>query len=177
MIQTKAKGLKLEVNGSVLAVARRPLLAELEPALRGIALSDSPVLVRADPFDADHVVQRLHVLSRRAELPLQSVHHERDVTSLLGALGKDGEACSEARGTWALHHVHWWSMDRQLDLAALLEDLDTARLHGRLGHHHIPRIVVVSGLGERLGKLEPTLEQRLTFFHLTISPNLEKGLH
>jgi len=60
-------GLALRVNGSLLAVGRRPRLVELEAPLRGIALSDSPVLLRADTQDGGWIIQRLHALGVRPD--------------------------------------------------------------------------------------------------------------
>lgn len=175
MIENASTGLALKVNGSVLAVARRPQLQELEPALRGIALSDSPVLVCGDSLDANHVVERLHVLSRRSHLPLRSVHSQREAEPLLRAIHETGDVRTDALGTWALHNVHWWSPEEQLDLAAILAELDEARLHGRLAHQRIPRVLVITRLGDKPGKLEPDLEQRLTFFNVTVQAANRKG--
>src|SRR5688572_27529704 len=87
--QAKAKAagpdaLTLRVNGAVLAVARRPALSEIDQALRGIALSDSPVLVSAKrDDDKTAIASRLHSLGRRKDMPLRICKNEEEAKSLL----------------------------------------------------------------------------------------------
>lgn len=170
---TKDTGLALRVNGSLLAVGRRPELAELEPALRGIALSDSPVLLRADNQDGGWIIQRLHGLGRRGELPCRTCHTAVDAEDLLEAVDDSGEVSPDVAGTWALFNVHWWSVDRQEQLASLLSKMDEGRLHGRLRHEHIPRVVVTVSPELKQTKLQPELERRLAYFN--VSAGRHKG--
>jgi len=160
-------GLALRVNGSLLAVGRRPRLVELEAPLRGIALSDSPVLLRADTQDGGWIIQRLHALGRRADLPCRTCHTAVEAEPLLEAVDGSGDVSSETAGTWALFNVHWWSEDRQMQLASVLSKLDEGRLHGRLRHVHIPRVVVTVSPDFKQTKLQPDLERRLAYFNVS----------
>jgi hypothetical protein len=170
---TKAKNagpdaMTLRVNGAVLAVAKRPALAELDGALRGIALSDSPVLISARREDDRAVIaSRIHTLGRRRELPLRVCLREDEAKPLLvGAL--DERTGTDVRGTWALHGVGTWSSEMQHGLAAFLRALDEWRLHGRIAHERIPRVVVIEGPDGR-AKLDPELVKRLSFFDVAAS--------
>jgi hypothetical protein len=160
-------GLALRVNGSLLAIGRRPRLDELDPPLRGIALSDSPVLLRADTQDGGWIIQRLHGLGRRSAFPCRTCHTAVEAEPLLEAVDPSGEVSSEVAGTWALFNVHWWSCDRQDQLASVLSKLDEGRLHGRLRHIHIPRVIVTVSPEFKQSKLQPELERRLAYFNVT----------
>src|SRR5688500_8957650 len=93
--QNTADAINLKINGSLLAIGKRPSLNELDAPLRGVALSDSPVLVRATrESDRTHLTGRLHALSRRRDLPLYVCKNVADARSLI----KSG-----SRGTWALY--------------------------------------------------------------------------
>lgn len=168
---TTDTGLALRVNGSLLAVGRRPSLLELEPALRGIALSDSPVLLRADTQDGGWIIQRLHGLGRRSALPCRTCHTAVDAEELLEAVDESGEVDPRVAGSWALFNVHWWSADRQDQLASLLSKLDEGRLHGRLRHEHIPRVIVTVSPDFKQTKLQPELERRLAYFNVSAGRN------
>lgn len=152
--------INLRVNGALLAVGKRPSLNELDAPLRGVALSDSPVLLRASrDEDRAHVTGRLHALGRRSELPLHVCKNVDEARALI----KNG-----ARGTWALYDVAAWSEQEQASLANLLAQFDQHRLHGHLAHDRIPRVVVVEG-AESAAKLAPELAQRLAFFDIAIA--------
>ncbi|MGF1510203.1 MAG: hypothetical protein ACFB9M_11955 [Myxococcota bacterium] len=168
-------GLALRVNGSLLAVGRRPALAELNPALRGVALSDSPVLVQAEPQDANLIIERIHTLGRRSEMPSRTCHTDVDAVVLLDAIHSSGDVKPDALGSWALFNVHWWSETKQKELAGVLEELDEGRLHGRLRHERIPRVVVAMSPELKSSRLIPVLDQRLNYFHISVSEHRGRG--
>lgn len=154
------EGLDLRVNGSLLCTARRPALCELDAPLRGVALSDSPVLIRASQKDdRDHVTGRLHALGSRRALPLHVCRKIDDARALL----KSG-----AHGTWALQDVGAWSDAEQIALAKLLAAFDQHRLHGNLSRAELPRIVVTES-SDGCSKLHPELAQRLAFFNIALA--------
>jgi len=150
----------LRVNGELVCSARRPRLGALDAPLRGVALSDSPVLIRASrEEDRIHVAGRLHALGRRRALPM----HECRSVAEARALVKSG-----AHGTWALFDVAAWSDGEQRNLARLIALFDQHRLHGNLAREELPRIVVIES-SDSGGKLRPELEQRLAFFNIAIA--------
>jgi hypothetical protein len=168
-------GLALKVNGSLLAVGRRPALSELGPALRGVALSDSPVLVQAEPQDAAYIMDQLHRLGRRSALPCRTCHTDLDAEALFEAIHDSGDVDPRALGSWVLNNVHWWSEERQVQLADVLNGLDEGRLHGRLRHERIPRVMVSVSPDVRTRKLIPELGQRLAYFHILASESRSQG--
>jgi hypothetical protein len=152
-------GASLRINGALLAVARRPSLTDFDAALRGVALSDSPVLVRAArEEDRTHIAGRLHALGRRRDLPLHGARTVAEARALI---------VSRASGTWALHDVASWSEADQVALARLLALFDEHRLHGNLSHEQIPRVVVIEG--EKDAQFCEELAGRLAFFDITIA--------
>jgi hypothetical protein len=156
---TSPDAIKLRVNGTLLATGVRPAMNQLDAPLRGVALSDSPVLVRATrEDDRSYVTGRLHALGRRADQPLHVCKSVDDARSLIN---------NGARGTWALHDVASWTVEEQNSLAKLLAMLDQHRLHGNLSHDRIPRIVVIEG-PDATKKLAPALIQRLSFFDIAL---------
>lgn len=163
----------LRINGSLLAIGRRPELNELDVVLRGIALSDSPVLIRAGRADdRARLADRIHALGRRSGLPVHECRSVADADELFHAVeGKSPEV--NARGTWTLHSVATWPKQRQLALGRLLAALDESRLHGRLAHESIPRVVVLEST-DATQKLEPELERRLSFFNIAAAPATER---
>lgn len=174
-LDEQENGLGLKVNGSLLAVGKRPALDAWTPALRGIALSDSPVLIQASHQDAAYILERIHALGRRRDLPVHHCHTEDEGQSLLHALQSDGTVHDEALGTWAVFNVHWWSDEAQSRLADLLGELDEARLHGRLRHDRIPRVVVTMNPDTQASSLRSGLRQRLAYYHLSAVMPKTKG--
>jgi len=168
-------GLGLKINGALLAVGRRPALEEWTPALRGIALSDSPVLIQATHQDAAFLLDRIHELGRRSNLPLHHCHSESESVPLLQSIRSKGSVSDDALGTWAIFNVHWWSEDSQIRLAEILAGFDEARLHGRLRHERIPRVVVTMNPDTPASNLRGELRQRLAYYHLTAVKPKEKG--
>lgn len=164
-----APGLSLTINGSKLAVGLRPDLSELEPALRSVALSDSPIVVRAPREDHPHLLRRLHALGRRARLPVHECRCAEEAEPLLAGLSTKPETSPSALGTWALFEVESWPEDRQRALGDLLEALDLGRLHGRLRHERIPRVVMFS-THERPPRVLPSLDLRISYFTLVAVP-------
>lgn len=162
-------GVSLRINGALLAVGRRPDLRELEAPLRGIALSDSPVLIRAGDGDRDHLVDRLHALGRRATLPCHDCRSPDQAEELFRSILEAKDEGSVA-GTWVLHHVDAWPRELQANLERVLETLDEDRLHGRKGHHSLPRVVVLESADSDLGGFDPELRQRLSYFNVTVLP-------
>lgn len=160
-----AEEVTLTVNGSKLAVGTRPKLTALEPALRGVALSDSPVVVRAASDDQSHLVERLHALGRRSKLPLHVCRSPKDARPLFEGMQAGGQTSPEAHGTWALFGVDHWPAAEQEELGTLLEVLDLGRLHGHLSHERIPRVIVLMD-GERSAHVLPSLERRISYFTL-----------
>jgi hypothetical protein len=166
-IDEQESGLALKVNGTVVAVGRRPDLESWRPALRGVALSDSPVLVQAPHHDASFILDRLHRLGRRSDLPVHHCHDENDGPALLECLDRNETPDAGALGTWAIFNVHWWSDENQLRLADLLGRLDEARLHGRLRHDQIPRVIVTMNPETPASGLRNALRQRLCYYQLS----------
>lgn len=171
MTETQSEAIALEINGAQLAVGQRPNLSELDPALRGVALSDSPVLIRASASDGTHLVDRLHALGRRAALPVHDCRSPAEAEALFRAVRSTGDTDERALGTWALHGVDAWPSELQEDLSRILGALDEGRLHGRLRHDKIPRVVVVERPGAAAGALSPELERRLSFFKVATKPH------
>ncbi len=166
--------LALKINGAVLTIAERPALKELDAPLRGIALSDSPVLIQGTTEDCDQLVNKLHSLGRRAALPVRTCYSPDEAEVLFDAILADGDTQTGVLGTWALHGVDSWPRELQMSLNRVLEAFDEGRLHGRLRHERIPRVVVLQQREARKGALEPELQRRLSFFHLTAGPH-ERG--
>lgn len=166
-IEESEAGLALKVNGTVVAVGRRPDLETWHPALRGVALSDSPVLVQAPHHDASYILERLHRLGRRADLPVHHCHDENDSSALLACFDDEETPVADSLGTWAIFNVHWWSDESQLRLAELLGRLDEARLHGRLRHDQIPRVIVTMNPDAPASGLRNALRQRLCYYQLS----------
>ncbi|MEO1232200.1 MAG: hypothetical protein AAFZ18_25205 [Myxococcota bacterium] len=167
--QIHSEELTLTINGSKLAVGERPELAALEPALRSIALSDSPIVVRSLPDDHEHFLARLHALSRRSDLPVHRCSSAREAQRLFAGVARDIEE-TDTLGTWALYDVHAWERGAQEKLSSLLEHLDLARLHGRLRHERIPRVVMLADLGSK-EKVLPALDRRISYFTMIAAPH------
>lgn len=170
---TSSTCLALTLNGSRLAVGTRPDLAELDTALRSVALSDSPVLIRAPAEDYEHILNRLHALSRRSELPLHRCSAPNDAELLFEGIRSRGESREDAEGTWALFEVDDWPDERQEMLGKVLEQLDLGRLHGRLRHERIPRVMMFTDVGRTIRVL-PSLDRRISYFTLTAEPTAPK---
>lgn len=153
--------LDLVVNGARLAEAVADDLSVLERPLRSLALADSPIHLRGRLEDCQHVIERLHQLGRRAELPLVRCEQLADVEPLVGADRR-------ANGTWALFRVYEWAPEAQARLAAALEALDEGRLSGQLTHEDIPRVIVVDDAEEGSKDLLPELSARLSYFKLRL---------
>ncbi len=155
--------LAVTLNGAKIRFSPDGGPERLDPALRCVALSDSPVLVEAPEEHQGWLVERIHQLGRRSMLPLHRCPDLESAGRLLAAVGKDGSP-EEALGTWALFDVARWPKEPQRALASLLELLDLNRLHGRLRHDRIPRVIVVKS--EAKLDLDPALSQRAGYFHL-----------
>ena len=165
----------LHVNGHLMAVAQESGFKDFERALRGVALSDSPVLIRAKDAHCGDLVDRLHKLGRRNQQPVHQCRHPEEAERLFRVvLDSKDEGSSEVLGTWALHQVDAWPREMQLSLHRVLEQLDRSRLHGRLRHESIPRVVVLQDAGDRTANLEPQLAERLSYFSLETRPHVKK---
>lgn len=166
--------LALHINGTLLAVADADDLENFDPALRGVAMSDSPVLIQGEGDTCDLLCDRLHALGRRNEQPVHRCNvpeeAERLFNSVLGRNPSEGESL----GTWALHRVEAWPREMQLNLQRVLETLDESRLHGRLRHDRIPRVVVLQSEAPTHSRLEPELHQRLSYFNVAARPHEDK---
>lgn len=163
-----ANSVALRINGSLMGVAPEPNLDELEQALRGIALSDSPVLLRGSEQICHDLVEQLHRLGRRAALPMHNCHSPEDAEHLFRTvLDEEDEPNDAALGTWALFRVEAWPRELQVSLHRILEALDESRLHGRLRHDRIPRVVVVQESDSDGRSLDPALKRRLSYFNLS----------
>lgn len=161
--------MSLAINGSELAVANLPDLSELEPALRSVALSDSPVVIRAPESVQNHLLEKLHQLGRRAALPLRICRSLEDADKLLNALSPRGDTHPATLGTWALFEVDTWPEDKQDKLGELLEELDLGRLHGRLRHERIPRVMAFTSLAKE-NRFRSALEKRISYFTIIAKP-------
>ena len=159
----------LTINGSELAVAGHPEFQELESALRSIALSDSPVVIRSPEEVQEHLLNRLHALGRRADLPIHICRIAKEAEELMSALSTKGDTTSTSLGTWALFDIEKWPENQQNRLGELLEQFDLGRLHGRLRHERIPRVMAFSNLFVK-NRIKPSLEKRISYFTLTIKP-------
>lgn len=167
---TTSQSLTLTINGSKLAVGTRPELSELEAALRGVALSDSPVVIRAPDDDQEHFLNRIHGLGRRRELPMHLCRDPQDARPLLDSVSEGADTTPECLGTWALWGIDAWAQEEQQRLGDVLEALDLGRLHGRLRHERIPRVVMLSQ-PEGGSRLLPALARRISYFTLLAEPN------
>lgn len=176
----------VRLNGTLLAgAARDGRGSALDVPLRGIALSDSPVLIHSDvELERTDMVKRLHELGRRRAHPIHFCRTEQDAEVLFRLVPSDEQMASPARaldavahaaGTWAMHDVGKWPKERQLELVRLLEILDEHRLHGRLPHDRIPRVIVVETSHDR--HLAPELQQRLSFFELSLGDSAREKPH
>lgn len=166
----------LHVNGHLLAVAQESGFQAFEHALRGVALSDSPVLIRAKDDHCGDLVDRLHKLGRRKQQPVHQCRHPEQAERLFRiVLESQSEEPLEALGTWALHRVEAWPREMQMSLRRVLEKLDQNRLHGRLRHESIPRVVVLQSDGEQATNLEPELAERLSYFSLETRPHVKRS--
>ncbi len=173
----KGEGVALHVNGHLLAVAQESGFHKFDPALRGVALSDSPVLIRAKDTHGGDIVDRLHKLGRRNGQPVHQCRHPEQAERLFRVvLESTDEGNTEALGTWALHRVEAWPREMQLNLHRVLEQLDQSRLHGRLKHERIPRVVVLQAVGQQNQNLEPELAARLSYFSVEARPHIKKSL-
>ena len=172
-----AQRVALHVNGHFLAVAQESGFEAFEQALRGVALSDSPVLIRATASHCGDLVDRLHKLGRRNRQPVHQCRHPEEAERLFRVVleAKDHEN-TEALGTWALHQVEAWPREMQISLQQVLERLDQNRLHGRLRHDRIPRVVVLQSDGRGNANLEPELAARLAYFNLETRPHSKGGV-
>lgn len=170
---TPAPRLCLTINGSKLAEGTAPSYEELQPALRSIALSDSPVIVRAPDEARQHLVEELHRLGRRAQLPIHPCTSAQEAEPLFDSLTARGETKPECLGTWALHDVGAWPRASQEKLSDLLEALDLGRLHGQLRHERIPRVVMLTSHADAPSIL-PSLARRIGYFNLTAVPTAGK---
>jgi hypothetical protein len=157
----------VRLNGAVVGKGSAPTSPEVQRALRGVALSDSPVLVRAEAEqDRRGIANTLHVLGRRKALPMHECKSAEDALPLFrGVLGKIESAL--VFGTWALYGVASWSKEQQRELCRVLGALDEHRLHGRLSHERMPRVIVLEG--DNKAALEPELARRLSFFCIATS--------
>ncbi|MEQ9497226.1 MAG: hypothetical protein RIT81_10215 [Deltaproteobacteria bacterium] len=158
----------LRINGSLMGVAPQPKLCELAQALRGIALSDSPVLLRGSEDICHDLVEQLHKLGRRSSLPMHNCHSPEEAETLFRTVfDEEDEPNEDALGTWALFRVEAWPRELQVSLQRILEVLDESRLHGRLRHDRIPRVVVVQESDSDGRSLDPALKRRLSYFNLS----------
>lgn len=175
---TKENGLKknnsqtdavaLRINGSLMGVAPRPKLSELAQALRGIALSDSPVLLSGTEDICNGLVKQLHKLGRRSGLPMHNCYSPEEAENLFKTvLDEEEELNEQALGTWALFRVDAWPRELQVSLQKILDALDESRLHGRLRHDRIPRVLVVQESDSDTRSLDPALKRRLSYFNLS----------
>jgi hypothetical protein len=147
----------VRINGSRAMDAHRPDFAELDRVLKGIALSDSPVLIRARHLeDGATIAHRLHALGRRRTLELTFVETVEDTRAL---------ANRGTPGTWALSSVSEWAAEAQAELASLIASIDQGRLSSRIADDKMPRIVVIEK-AEGARSLAPALEARLGFFSI-----------
>ena len=166
MLNESLKPLALTINGSKLAVGQRPSLSELDPALRSVALSDSPIIIKAPASDQSHLVSKLHKLGRRSSLPLRQCTVAEEAYELFDAVEDSGDTKPGALGTWVLYNINSWPISHQQRLSRVLEALDLGRLHGRLRHEKIPRVIVVTSQNGT-ASMPSDLEKRISYFRLT----------
>ncbi len=114
---TADENVALRINGSLMGVAIKPDLDDLEAALRGVALSDSPVLLRGAEDVCHGLLEHLHRLGRRAELPMHSCHSPEDAEDLFKSVLDDSEPSDGSLGTWALFRVEAWPRELQVSLS------------------------------------------------------------
>lgn len=156
----------LRVNGTSLPPAERTDLRRFDAVLRGIALSDSPVLIRAErEDDKRRIVARLVAFGRRSDLAVRPCLSFPDAVGLIDSV-LTGQTERDVAGTWALHNVSTWDAESQRALARVLEVLDACRLEERLPHERIPRVVVLEA--SRSAELTPELARRLGFFEISV---------
>ncbi len=154
MARNDPGGWVVRLNGVVVARDEQAL----QSVLRGVARSDSPILLEGQPALAAHLVERLHILGRRAALPLHQCWTAEDAQPLL-----DGLKNTPPPGTWVLWNLPLWPVHARHSLREALEQADEGRLAGRFHPETLPRIVGVGTQG-----LETSLVQRLGFFRLVV---------
>jgi len=170
-----SQNLSLKINGTSHAqtqpdsVTRAEALKAFDHVLRAIALSDSPVLVQGGNKDTRaQIAERLHNLGRRAEQPLRICSSARDCTKLITNLFEDA-SWDKTLGTWVLRGVTEWAIDRQKELTNFLERLDQQRFSVGAKHDKVPRVIVLLGESEEKESLSPQLQQRLSFFNISLT--------
>ena len=167
------KNISLKINGTShgqrQGVSRDEAMRAFDHVLRAIALSDSPVLVQGgDKTIRAQIAERLHNLGRRAEQPLRICSSARDCTSLISSI-IEGASWHEQLGTWVLRGVTGWPSARQDELSSMLERLDQGRFSVGAKHDKVPRVIVLLGENETETELVPQLQQRLSFFNISLT--------
>lgn len=165
------ESLELHINGTLLAVSETADLEDFDPALRGVALSDSPVLIQGSTTTCDLLCERLHALGRRNSQPVHRCNLPEEAERLFRHVLDKTDAEGESLGTWALHRVEAWPRELQLSLQRVLEQLDESRLHGRMHHDRLPRVVVLQDEAPGHSRMEPELHQRLSYFSVAARPS------
>ncbi len=168
--KTNKNSVALHINGSLMGVSPSAKMKTLDRALRGVALSDSPVLLSGNEDICSDLLEKLHRLGRRAKLPMHNCHSPQEAENLFRAVLDEEQGPDEdTLGTWALFRVESWPRELQLNLNKILQALDESRLHGRLRHDRIPRVVVVQDPDADGASLDPDLYKRLSYFELCAS--------
>jgi len=108
-------------------------------------------------------------LGRRAKLPVHECHAPEEAEDLFRSILALGEPSEESLGTWALFHVEAWPRELQVSLLRIIERLDESRLHGKLRHERIPRVVVIQERESEAAALDPNLKRRLSYFDVSVT--------
>jgi len=165
----------LHVNGHLLAVADEEKFHDFDAALRGVALADSPVLIRAKDDHCGDLVRRLHKLGRSNQQPVHQCRHPEEAERLFRIMTTSNNSEStEILGTWAMHRIDAWPREMQLTLRRVLEQLHQNSLHGRLRHERIPRVLVLQSNEDSSVNLEPELVTRVSYFSVEARPAAKK---
>jgi DNA-binding NtrC family response regulator len=169
------EGIMIRVNGSQNFSVHASAGEQQNFGLRGIAMSDSPVLIEGgDRRDRDFIAQQIHMLGRRNALPIHECSCAKDIAPLLDPSAQ-GEDLASPGGTWLLHDISGWPRTVQQNLGKLLSQLNLDRIQGLHAIEALPRIVALTDSiqtkkredGE-VSFIEPGLRQRLSFFHISI---------
>jgi hypothetical protein len=158
----------VQVNGGTSVQTSSPGFEEIRGALRGVALSDSPICIQGgDRYSQEKLLEQLHGLSRRSHQPIYKCQRFQDVLPLMDAILKP-RGQEVPLGTWVLQNLEQWKPKQRDNLEAVVTTIDNNRLCGRGKHENVPRLVTVQKEEDAMDKLSERLKTRLSFFQISL---------